>query len=108
MRFDGIRFTAVFALASVLGFAQSDTRIVPLYAVAPSVFQTGLTSVAVFTILEANPNSSQRLLDGDKFVFGLNVPGATVISLGPISVNATAFSTGNFGAVLSPDAKQII
>src|SRR4051812_21370313 len=102
-----IRFTVLLVIASVLGFAETDTRIVPLYAVAPSVFQTGLTSGVVFTILEANPNSNQRLLDGDRFVFTLNVAGASVISLGQISVNATAFSPANFTAVLSPDAKKI-
>src|SRR5664279_2962956 len=104
----GIRLTVILAIASVLGIAESDTRIVPLYAVAPSVFQTGLTSGVQFTILEANPNSTQQLLDGDQFTFGLNVAGASIVSLGAITVNGTGFGPANFTAVLSADSQQIV
>jgi len=104
---DKIRFAVLFTAGAALAAAQSDTRIVPLYAVAPSVFQTGLTSNVVFTILEANPNSDRPLMDGDKFVFSVNVTGASVTSLGPVTVNGTRFGPSNFTAALSADARQI-
>jgi len=104
---DKIRFAVLFTAGAALAAAQSDTRIVPLYAVAPSVFQTGLTSNVVFTILEANPNSDRLLMDGDRFVFSLNVTGASVTSLGPVTVNGTRFGPSNFTAALSADARQI-
>src|SRR2546425_1373333 len=102
-----IRFAVVFAVAAVFGWAQSDSRIVPLYAVAPSVFQTGLTSSVLFTVLQANPNSNQQIQNGDTFTFALSVAGASVVSLGTITVNAAGFGPSNFTASLSADTKQI-
>jgi len=108
MTFNSMRLGVLVAVASVVGSAQTDKRIVPLYAVAPAVFQTGLTSGAVFTVLEANPNSDQRLLDGDRFVFGLNGAGMSIVSTGLVTVNGTGFTPGNFTILLSPDGRQII
>ena len=56
-------------------FAQPDTQIVPVFSVAPQVFQTGVNAGVSFTILNANPNSTQSIQNGDQFVFTLNLTG---------------------------------
>src|SRR5258705_10596449 len=99
MTSNSMRLGVLVAVASVVGSAQTDKRIVPLYAVAPSVFQTGLTSGAVFTILEANPNSEQKLLDGDRFVFSLSVAGGAIKFPGSIKGKRAGFNSAKFTAV---------
>ena len=89
------------------GRTQTDTNIVPLYAVAPEVFQTGLNSQVLFTVLNANPNSTQRIQPGDTFIFSVNVSGGSIASLGTVTVNAAGFSSANLLATLSADGKQV-
>src|SRR5438105_9375681 len=88
-------------------WAQPDTRIVPLYAVASAVFQTGLDSNVLFTVLNANPNSTQLIQPGDTFTFKLSVAGGSVVAPGAVTTNASGFGASNFSSTLSGDGKQI-
>ena len=90
------------------GWTQPDDRIVPLYAVAPGVFQTGVNSKALFTILNANPNATQQLRSGDKFTFTLNIPGASIVSFDPPAAIAKGFGTANLSSTMGADKNQVV
>jgi hypothetical protein len=96
-----------YALA-LTAWAQSNDRIVPLYAVAPGVFQTGVSSKALFTILNANPNSIQQLKSGDTFTFTLNIPGASIVSFGTPAANASGFGPANLSAAMGTERNRVV
>ena len=108
-RFIQLLMLALYGHALALSsWAQSNDRIVPLYAVAPGVFQTGVSSKALFTILNANPNSIQQLRSGDTFTFTLNIPGASIVSFGTPAANASSFGSANLSAAMGADRNQVV
>ena len=101
-----MQWLALLAVAGFLVSSQSDPRIVPLYAVSPAVFQTGLTSDVQLTVLNANPNSTQQIQPGDKFTFTINIAGGSLVNLG--AAIAAGFAPSSFSSSLSADGTQVV
>ena len=96
-----------FALLASVAWAQTDPHIVPLFAVAPPVVQIGISGNVLFTVLNANPNSTQQIQPGDAFTFSLNVMDGSIQSLGAVTVNGVAVGARDGAAVTNETALTI-
>jgi hypothetical protein len=85
-----------------------NTRMTPLYSVAPAVFQIGQTPNVLFSLTNGNANATQQLQPGDMFTFTLGVPGASITGVsGTILVNSVILAITDFQAIAGPNPNQV-